>query len=322
MRIFVTGATGVIGRRAVPMLVHRGHRVTAVGRSSTKRAQLERQGAAAVDVDLFDAAALRRVLDGHDVVINLATHMPPSTARMLLPWSWRENDRVRREGSASLVDAALAAGVKRFIQESFAPIYVDAGDRWINEEWPMEPARYNRTVLDAEHSAERFGEIGRCGIVLRFAFFYGADSPVLRDMVRMVSKGWSPLPGDEEAFVSSISHDDAAGAVVAALDAPRGTYNVSDDQPLPRGEWVGSLADALGFARPKALPHLVTRMGGSTMRLLSRSLRISNAKLRSATEWSPRWPSVRDAWRAIAPQLRDGAGARPRQNTAVGATGH
>ena len=112
-RIFVTGATGVIGRRVVPRLVAAGHAVAAVGRSPEKRAALERQGAAAVDVDLRDAAALRRALDGHAVVLNLATHMPPSTNRMLLPGAWRENDRVRREGSAALVDAALAAGVSR-----------------------------------------------------------------------------------------------------------------------------------------------------------------------------------------------------------------
>src|SRR5215213_10296471 len=168
MRIFVTGATGVIGRRVVPLLIHHGHRVTAAARSADKRAGLERLGATAVAADLFDVAALRRILQGHDTVINLATHMPSSSIGMLLPWSWRENDRVRREGSAALVDASLAAGVGRFVQESFAPIYEDGGDRWIGEEWPLRPAPYNRTVLDAEGSTARFGAAGGAGVVLRF----------------------------------------------------------------------------------------------------------------------------------------------------------
>jgi nucleoside-diphosphate-sugar epimerase len=307
MQIFVTGATGVIGRRVVPLLIARGHRVSAMGRSPAKRAQLEQQGAIAVDVDLFDPRTLRRALGGHDVIINLATHMPSSTTRMLLPWSWRENDRVRRDGSAALVNAALGANVGRFVQESFAPAYEDGGDRWIDERWPLHPARYNRTLLDAERSAERFAAAGGAGIVLRFSAFYGDDSFALREMVEMIRKGWSPLPGRRDAFVSSVAHDDAATAVVAALEVPSGTYNVTDDEPVPRGDWVDLLADAIGVAHPKPLPRLVTRLGGSTMELLGRSQRISNAKLRAATKWSPRWPSVREGWRAIAPRLMIGA---------------
>jgi 2-alkyl-3-oxoalkanoate reductase len=304
MQILVTGATGVIGRRVVPSLVARGHKVTALGRSPEKRSALEKQGAAAVDVDLLDPRTLRRALGGHDVVINLATHMPSTATRMLFRWSWRENDRIRREGSAALVNAALAAGVGRFIQESFALVYEDAGDRWIDEHWPLRPAAYNRTVLDAERSAERFAAAGGAAVVLRFSVFYGADSHALHEMVDVMRKGWSPLPGDRDAFVSSISHDDAATAVVAALDAPGGSYNVTDSDPLPRGEWIDLLADALSIPRPKPLPGILTRLGGSTMRLLTRSLRVSNAKLRGATPWTPRWPSVREGWRAIAPQLR------------------
>ena len=173
---FVTGATGVIGRIVVPELVKRGWRVTAVGRSPAKRAELVKMGARGMELDMFDGSVVRRALDGHDAVINLATHMPPSILRTMLPWEWRENDHIRREGSATLVDAALDVGVTRFVQESFAPVYEDGGDQWIDERWPMRPTKYNRTVLDAEHSAARFTMAGRTGIVLRFASFYGPDS--------------------------------------------------------------------------------------------------------------------------------------------------
>jgi nucleoside-diphosphate-sugar epimerase len=308
MQIFVSGATGVIGRRVVPMLVQRGHQVTAVGRSPAKRASLERQGAAAVDVDSFDPKSLRRVLGGHDAVINLATHMPSSATRMLFRWSWRENDRIRREGSAALVNAAIGAGVRRFIQESFALVYEDGGDRWVDEQWPLHPAPYNRTVVDAEKSAERFTASGGVGAILRFAAFYGGDSMATLEMVRMIRKGLSPVPGPRDAFISSISHDDAASATVAALGVPGGAYNVADNEPLTRGDWSDSLADALSLPHPRPLPQLVTRLGGSTTRLLARSLRISNAKLRAVSDWSPQWPSVREGWRAIAPELLDRLG--------------
>ncbi|HEU4629837.1 MAG TPA: NAD(P)-dependent oxidoreductase [Gemmatimonadaceae bacterium] len=301
-RVLVTGATGVVGRRAVPRLVAQGHQVTAVGRTAEKRAQLEALGARAIALDLFDAAAVRRALDGHDAVLNLATHMPPSTVRMLLPWEWRENDRVRREGSATLVEAALAAGVSRFVQESFAPVYEDGGDGWIDERWPVRPAPYNRTVLDAERAAARFTAAGGTGVVLRFAGFYGPD-PFLRDMLDVVRWGWAPLPGAADAYWSSVSHDDAASAAVAALGLPAGTYNVCDDEPLTRRAFADVLATAAGARPPRLMPSWLTALGGRTVELLSRSQRMSNATLKAASGWAPRWPSAREGIPAAARAL-------------------
>ncbi|HZP87757.1 MAG TPA: NAD(P)-dependent oxidoreductase [Burkholderiales bacterium] len=304
MKVFVTGATGVVGRRAVPLLVRAGHRVTAVARSADKAKRLERLGVLPVGVDLFDRRALREALPGHDVVINLATHIPHSTARLLLPGAWRENDRIRRVGSANLVDAALAAGVQRFIQESFAPVYPDCGDAWIDETTALEPARFNASITDAETAAQRFGDRGRIDIVLRFAAFYGPDAYQTRDMIKAVRRGWAPVPGRPDAFFSSISHDDAASAVVAALKLPRGIYNVVDDEPLPRREVGATLAAALGVRPPRALPAWFIRLTGSLGELMSRSQRISNRKLRNASAWVPKYPSLREGWREVLQALQ------------------
>jgi nucleoside-diphosphate-sugar epimerase len=293
MQIFVTGATGVVGVHVVPRLLAIGHSVSAIGRSEAKRAQLTAAGARAIALDIFDRDAARKALRDHDAVINLATHMPPSATRMLLPWEWRENDHVRREGSAALVDAARDAGVSRFIQESFAPIYEDGGDRWLDENWPVRPAPYNRTVLDAEASAARFTASGRSGVVLRFAAFYGPDQ-ILRETLGVIKKGWSPLPGDGSADWSSVAHVDAASATVAALDVPAGVYNVCDDEPLTRRQWVDVAAAAAGISPPRLLPHLLTALGGKSMELLSRSQRMTNAKLKAASKWAPEWRSARD----------------------------
>ena len=307
MRIFMTGATGVIGRRAVPLLVAGGHRVTAVGRSPSGRDALRRAGAEAVEIDLFDADRVRHALAGHDVAINLATHIPP-TARMLLPGAWRENDRLRRDGSAILAEAAVAAGVDRLIQESFAPVYADAGAAWIDETMPTLPVRYNRTVIDAERSAQRFSASGRSGVVLRFAVFYGPDAMQVHDMVRMIRLGWAPLPGAPDAFISSVSHDDAASAVVAALGIPAGIYNVTDDEPLSRRDYAGAVADAFELPRPRPLPAWTARLMGSLGDLLSRSQRMSNEKLRAASGWAPRYRSAREGYRAVALALRERRG--------------
>jgi len=295
MRVFVTGATGVIGSRAVPLLVQAGHEVTAMTRSDANRETLRGMGARPVEADLFDVASLRRAMTGHGAVVNLATHMPRSAKQMMLPWAWKMNDRIRRDGSAAVAAAARAEGVERMVQESFAPIYVDRGDEWIDESTPVMPASYNRTVVDAERSAERFTREGGTGVVLRFAALYGPD-PMLLEMLDVMRKGWSPLPGDPSAFFTSLAQDDAASAVVAALGVPAGTYNVAEDEPMRRGEWVRSLAAAAGIAPPRAIPKWLTPLGGSAMRLLSRSQRISNRRFRAASGWSPRYACARDAW--------------------------
>ena len=104
MKVFVTGGTGVVGRRAVPMLIAAGHEVTAAGRSRERLAALERAGARTLALDLFDRAAVERAVAGQEVVVNLATHIPPSSTRMMLPGAWRENDHIRREGSALSIE--------------------------------------------------------------------------------------------------------------------------------------------------------------------------------------------------------------------------
>jgi nucleoside-diphosphate-sugar epimerase len=299
-RVFVTGATGEVGRRVVPELVRLGYAVTAVGRNDAKRALLAKLGATPVgspsdEHGRISTSLATKALAGHAVVINLATHMPPSTFRMMLPWSWHENDRIRRDDSAAFVTAAIEAGVTRFIQESFAPVYGDGGDRWIDETFPIEPVSYNRTVIDAERSAERFSASGGIGVVVRFAPFYGPDQ-LLRDMIAVVRKGWSPVPGPPQAFWSSCAHDDAAAAVVATLgpSVTAGIYNVCDDEPLHRIEFTATLARAAGAAMPRPMPAWLSRFGGTTLKLLSRSQRMTNSKLKRASGWAPKWKSARD----------------------------
>lgn len=319
MKIFVAGATGVIGRRVVPQLVAAGHAVSAAARSPGKGVPLENAGARTLRVDLFDPKALRAAVAGHDVVINLATHIPASTARMLLPGAWRENDRIRKHASSNLVDAAIAAGASRFIQESFAPVYPDRGDAWIDEDTPIAPTRYNRTVTDAEASARRFTTHGRAGVVLRFGGFYGHDSVFTRDMIELVRKGRAPLPGAPDAYVSSISHDDAASAVVAALGVPAGTYNVVDDEPLRRREFAAALAAALHVEPPRPFPAWLAALAGSLGELMSRSQRISNRLLRWESGWRPKYPSLHEGWPATVAALhtRDTDASRGRWSSAM-----
>jgi nucleoside-diphosphate-sugar epimerase len=299
MRIFVAGATGVIGRRVVPLLVQAGHDVTGAGRSAEKRAELQRAGARGVSVDLFDAADVRRTVAGHDVVLNLATAVPKPW-QMFLPGGWRAMDRVRQRVSATLADAALAGNtVGRIVQESFAPIYADSGDDWIDERSPLKPARYNRSVLDAESNALRVTAAGRAGVVLRFGGFYGPDDPYTMQMLDIVRRGWFPLFGRPEGYFSFVEHGDTARAVVAALSVPPGIYNVAEREPMRRRDLAAGLAQLVGARAPHFFPPWVARLAGSLGETLGRSLRISSRKLERAGDWTPRYSTTLDGFRAI-----------------------
>ena len=299
MKVFATGATGAIGHRAVPLLIQAGHRVTAVGRTPEKRAALTEAGAETVELDLFDRAAVRQAVAGHEAVVNLATRIPATMGRLLRPGAFEENDRLRRDASVILSAAASEAGVERLVQESFAGIYDAAGAAWVDEASAVRPARYARTVLDAEASAQRFSASGGAGVVLRFAAFYGPDPLQVREMARAVRWGWSPLPGRPEAYFSSVHLDDAAAAVVAALGVPAGIYTVADDEPVTRRAFVNALADALGVAPPRFAPAWAGRLMGELGEAFSRSVRLSNRRFRAESGWTPQYPSVREGWPAV-----------------------
>ena len=181
----------------------------------------------------------------------------------------------------------------------------------------MRTASYNRTALDAEASAERFGRAGAPGVVLRFAWFYGPD-PMLRKILTGVRKGWAPVPGAPTAYWPAVSHEDAATAVMAALDAPGGVYEVCDDEPQTREEFGRVCAGAIGVAAPKPIPRWLGAIG--VLELMSRSLRLRNAKLRAATGWAPRWRSVREGVPEAARQLGLAAERTP-SRAQVGAHG-
>src|SRR5262245_34554181 len=298
MRVLVVGSTGVAGRRCVRELVAAKHDVTAAVRSPERARVLEGVGARTAVVNLFDFNSVLQAVRGHDAIVNVATRVPPGM-RALLRSAWRENDRIRREGVRNLVDAALESGAQRLVQESIPLTYPDRGDAWIDETVPISPVAYNQTVADAERQAKRFTEMGRTGVVLRFAWFYGPDSSHTLDSIRMLRKGFAPVFGQPEAYMSSIATDDVATSVVAALDAPAGVYNVCDDRPIQRSEYIQRLAEMFGVKTPRLAPHWLVGLLGSGAALLSRSQRVSNHKLKAATNWSPAYPDVLTGWRAL-----------------------
>lgn len=299
VKIFVAGGTGVVGRRVVPALVAQGHEVTVLVRSPEKAKAVRAAGARPAHVSLFDPGPIAEAVAGQEVVVNLATSIPPFS-RALLRQAWETNHRIRAAGSRNLVDAAIAGGAARYVQESVAFLYEDGGSAWIGEEHPVRANSITASALQAEYQARRLLSHGRIAVVLRFGTFYGPDSHHTLAALRFARAGFGSMPGDRSAYMSPLSTDDAATAVVAAvIEAPAGVYNVADDEPATREEFDRVLAAAVGRRRIRPMPDLVRRLTGDTLDHVSRSQRVSNRALRSVTTWKPQYPSVREGLNAL-----------------------
>jgi len=296
MRVFVAGATGVLGRRTVARLVAAGNQVTAVSRSPEKDALLESLGARPVRVDLFDADAVSAAVSGQDAVVNVATKIPP-VAQMARLSAWDENERIRREASTNLVDGAIAAGATVFVQESLAFLYGEHGDAWLDAaSTPWTPSNFSGAMEAAEANAARFGGHGGRGVVLRFGRLYAADSDQAAATIQAARRALVLDVGAGDSYTPMIDADDAAAAVVAALDAPAGTYDVVDDDPLTRAEQSTALAAAVGRRRLWRAPTWAAPKKAS---YLAASQRVSNRAFREATSWRPSSPSVREGYRKL-----------------------
>jgi nucleoside-diphosphate-sugar epimerase len=305
MRVFVAGATGVIGRRLVPQLRGAGHEVVGMTRSSERAAALREQGADAVVCDAFDASGVERAVGeaAPDVVVNELTDIPSSIDPRKMEEQFATNDRLRIEGTANLVRAARAVGARRVVSQSIAFAYAPA-DGLRSEDDPLfldSPEPWKRTV-EAIAALERQTLEGPDGVVLRYGYFYGPGSSYAGDgsTAAMVRKRAFPVVGGGTAVYSFIHVDDAAAATVAALDrGPSGVYNVVDDDPAPVAEWLPEYAAALEARPPRRVPRIAARIaaGRLAVYMMTGLQGATNAKARRELGWEPSWPSWRQGFR-------------------------
>jgi nucleoside-diphosphate-sugar epimerase len=306
--VLVTGGTGVLGRAAVPRLLAAGHEIVVATRSDTSAAAVDAMGARPRAVDLFDAASVRAALDGCDAIAHLATNVPPMR-QMRKPDAWATHNRLRVDAARHLLDAARDAGITRVVKESITFTYPDCSDRWIDEDTPIEGvAPLLEPTVVGDRMVLDFVAEGREGVLLRFGFFYSAAARSTDEYLQVARLHLSPVSGSPDAYVSSIHVDDAAEAVVHALDAPSGVYNIVDDEPLTRRAYTDAFATAFGLGRLVLAPAWMLRaVVGRSSSALTSSQRVANARAKDALGWTPQYVDARRGWVAVAAARQAGA---------------
>ena len=264
MRIFVAGATGVIGRRLVPMLVANGHRVTAMTRSADKAPAIEALGAEAAVTDVFDAERLTEAVGAArpEAVIDQLTDLPAAMNPRKAETELAGNDRIRTEGTANLVAAARGAGASAFVAQSIAFAYAYDGDGLKTEDDPLalDAAWPWRRSVEAVRELETAttGTDGLRGVALRYGFVYGPGTsfdPAGGPTAEMVRKRRYPVVGRGGGVFSFVHIDDAARAAVHAVEGDAsGVFNVADDEPAPLRDWLPVYAEAIGASPPAECP--------------------------------------------------------------------
>jgi nucleoside-diphosphate-sugar epimerase len=307
MRVLVAGASGAIGRPLVPKLVAAGHEVTGMTRSEARAEAVRAAGARAAVVDVFDTGALRAAVAEAqpEVIVHELTSLP-ERIDFRKEDTYAATNRLRTEGTRNLIDAARAAGARRFVCQSIAFAYRTDGKGLKTEDDPLltdAPGAFGSGVSALREMEEMvLGTDGLEGLVLRYGFFYGPGTYYAEDGTSTadVRRRRMPIVGKGSGVFSFIHVDDAADATVAAVErgAP-GVYNVTDDEPAPVSEVLPALAEAVGAKPPRRIPRWLGRLfaGEGGVIMMTELRGAANAKAKRELGWELRYPSWRHGFR-------------------------
>ena len=283
MRVLLAGASGAIGRYLLPQLVEAKHEVIGITRTP---GSLAGTGAREIVADVLDRPSLLAALDGvrADVVIHQLTALSKAPARA---HDMHETNRLRVEGTSTLIAAARRIGAKKFVAASFFGGYglTDHGRSPVSESDPFgEPdGRADATqtaLLSLEQQVHAFG-----GVSLRFGLFYDSTTSEV-----------SPVSATWNGVLPMLHVSDAAAATVRVLARYKAgaIYNIADDEPLTYRAREVARAAAAGLRAPARLPDAVLRLAApfGALLLCRTSMTLDTTKAHSELGWTPQYPSL------------------------------
>jgi 2-alkyl-3-oxoalkanoate reductase len=304
MNVLVAGAAGAIGRRLVPKLVERGHRVTATTRNPGKLDELRALGANAVVMDGLDPTSVGEAVTRArpDAIVHQMTALASTPDLRRFDRWFAVTNELRTEGTDHLIAAARASAVSRFVAQSYTGWTNPTSGGPVKSEgdgFDPDPPKMQRESLAAiRYLEETVTTAPLDGAALRYGNFYGPGAS--EALVELIRKRRFPLVGGGAGVWSWIHLDDAAGATVAALErGSRGVYNIVDDDPAPASDWLPYLAEAVGAKPPMRVPGWLARLmaGSVPVRWMTKARGSSNTKAKRELDWPLAWPSWRDGFR-------------------------
>jgi nucleoside-diphosphate-sugar epimerase len=313
MKILVAGATGAMGKQLLPRLVADGHEVVGITRSEGKLDAIRSLGARGVVADVLDPDGVARVVAEAEpeVIIHELTALNRPFDVRHFDRTFEETNRLRTEATDHLLAAGRAAGVKRFIAQSYAGWpFARTGGPVKSEDDPLDPSPANgmRQSFDAIRYLERAvtGADWTEGIVLRYGGFYGPGTSLSAEggeQVKQIRERKFPVVGDGGGIWSFVQIEDAADATVAAVTRGRpGIYNIVDDDPAPVAEWLPAAANAVGAKPPRHVPRWLGRLvaGEVGVVMMTEVRGASNEKAKRELGWQPRHASWREGFAQVA----------------------
>ncbi len=303
MRVFVTGATGVVGRHLVPGLVAAGHQVTATTRKPASVAQLRAVGAEPVVLDALDREAVIAavVAAAPDVIVHELTALAEMRSLRRVDKVFAATNALRTRGTDNLLAAAERAGTRRVVAQGHNFVYEQSGGPVKTEDDPLVTrpiASATRTLAAMRYLDATVQSWVPEGIVLRYGTFYGPGASEL--FIEAARKRQLPVIGGGSGVWSFIETSDAAAATQAAIERGEpGAYNIVDSDPAPVSEWLPYLAMLAGGKPPLRVPAWLGRVlaGEFPVAQMTLARGCSNEKARKELGWEPRYPSWREGFR-------------------------
>ena len=273
-----------------------GHSVLGMTTSEARAKILESQGAEVVIVNAFHAAEVEAALRQAKVeaVIDELTSLPKEQSEM--PKYAAGDRRLRIEGGENLFRAAIASGVRRYLQQSSGFFLKAAEGTLADESSPLDisasPAVAASARTYTELEARLFSSNAIEVVALRYGFFYGPKTWYYpgEAAANMVMRQQNPVVGKGQGVSSFVHINDAAVATVAALTAEPGVYNIVDDDPSPQAVWLPAFAKFVGAPEP---PHMseteaAAIAGEDVVYYATKLSGASNAKAKRVLGWKPR----------------------------------